>query len=123
MSGFKIYMIICLLTISGTVLKSQDSKPSKKTISGKITDEQSQLPLGDVIVQLINQKDSSLAKSEFSDEKGEFVFMNIDSGMYFIQTTLINYPKYSGGAFAVNENLLLPIINLSKSNINLNEVV
>lgn len=112
-----------MLTFSGTALKPQDTQAFKKTVSGKITDEQTQLPLSDVIVQLIRQKDSSLAKTEFSDEKGEFVFMNIDSGMYFIQTTLINYPKYSSGAFAVKEDLLLPIITLNKSNINLTEVV
>lgn len=123
MSSFKLYTIVCLLVFNTTALKAQENQGKNKSVSGKITDEQTRLPLSDVIVQLIKQKDSSLVKTEFTDEKGEFIFSGIDIGNYFIQTTLINYPKYKSAVFALTENTVLPTITLNKNTTNLNEVI
>jgi hypothetical protein len=126
MSGSKLYMIFAFALLSGMAssrsLGSTLIKATKYIVSGQIADEQSGLPLSDVIVQLIRSKDSVLVKTEFTDEKGTFIFPNVDSGNYFIRTNLLNYPAYASAVFVVQGDLVLPVTRLSKTNINLSEV-
>jgi hypothetical protein len=115
-------MIFGFALLSGTASFAQQNQVSRYIVSGTLTDDPSNLPLSDAIVQLIRQKDSSLVKTEFSDEKGAFVFPNTDTGTYFVKTILLNYPDQATAVFTVQSNLTLPDIRLSKTNINLSEV-
>lgn len=122
MSGCKLHMFFGFALLSGMVSFAQQNQAVRYTVAGTVTDDVSNLPLSDVIVQLIRQADSSLMKTEFSDEKGTFSFPNTDTGTYFIKTTLLNYPDQAMAAFAVKSDMMLPAISLSKTNISLNEV-
>lgn len=61
-------------------------------ISGKIIDEK-QNPAKSVTVLLLNTKDSTLAKSAITNDKGIFVLENIVIGNYLLQINVLNYKK------------------------------
>ncbi|MGN6530831.1 MAG: TonB-dependent receptor domain-containing protein [Ginsengibacter sp.] len=61
-------------------------------ISGIVLNKQNQ-PLGDASVLLLNAKDSSLVKGTVSSKKGEYSFLKISSGTYFIASSFVNYKQ------------------------------
>jgi iron complex outermembrane receptor protein len=68
------------------------------SVSGKITDDNNE-PLPGVVAELRNAKDSSLAKVNVTDAKGEFAFANIKEGKYFLKTSLVGFNPYRGEVF------------------------
>ncbi len=64
----------------------------KASVKGIITDTTSQQNLYNSTISLLRAKDSILYKFTRSDEKGNFIFKNIDSGKYVL---LITYPGYA----------------------------
>lgn len=79
--------------------------------------------VADVVVQLLKVSDSSLVKTEFTDEKGVFEFNPILEGSYFIQATVLGYSTFLSNAIVVNTSVMLPAFKLNKSDVKLNEVV
>lgn len=78
---------LCSLLIS-TVVLSQ-SKTQKNTIIGKITDTTNEtLPYATVILQDINDK---LIQGVVTNENGDFVFTNINTGNYTIEAQYIGF--------------------------------
>ncbi len=78
---------LCSLLIS-TVVLSQ-SKTQKNTIIGKITDITNEtLPYATVILQDINDK---LIQGVVTNENGDFIFTNINTGNYTIETQYIGF--------------------------------
>ena len=69
------------------------------TISGNITDNSSE-PLTGAIAELRNSSDSSLAKVNVADVKGDYAFVNVRPGNYFLKTSLLGFEPYTGNAFA-----------------------
>ncbi len=80
-------------------------------------------PVPDAIIQLLKASDSSLVKTEFTDEKGEFKFSYVAEGTYMIQANVLGYTKFISAALPVNASKTLPAFQLQKSEVALNEVV
>lgn len=55
--------------------------------------DESGLPLRDVTVQLLNAKDSTLVKGVATNPSGEFYFLNIKAGRYFLKITCIGFDE------------------------------
>jgi iron complex outermembrane receptor protein len=92
------------------------------TVSGKITDTNGEALPG-VVAELRNAKDSSLAKVNVTDAKGEYSFANIKAGKYFLKTTLIGFTPYHSEAFSFDgaTEKQMPIVKMGVSSVNLKE--
>lgn len=93
---------------------SNEIAGSLKTDSGEL--------ITDAVVQLLKAKDSSLVKTEFTDEKGVFKFSRLASENYFIQANVLGYKAYSSNIFSVSGTTVLEPFMLQKSEVTLNEV-
>jgi len=90
-------------------------------VSGKLLGSQN-APVADAIIQLLKSSDSSLVKTEFTDDKGNFTFSGTKQGAYIIQTTVLGYKSFLSSPIDVNSSIQLPAITLQKSEIELKEV-
>ncbi len=102
-------------------ISAQENNIQKNELIGYIVNEQKQ-PVQDVIIQLLKTSDSSLVKTEFSDEKGEFKFSDINTGSYFIQTNSIGYVKHNSELIFLNQSKTLEPVILQKTAVALTEV-
>lgn len=109
-----------MLAIAAWQGKAQPSDAAAYGLKGSIVGDK---PQADVVVQLLSAKDSSLVKTEFTDEKGIFVFSAIPGGNYFIQTSLLGYKPYTSDVIALNGDKSLGPFSLSKADVELKEVV
>ncbi|MCH5596920.1 TonB-dependent receptor [Niabella ginsengisoli] len=69
-----------------------------QTVNGKITDN-SQVPMPNASVSLLNAKDSSLKKINAADKEGNFLFEHIAAGKYILMATSIGYAKTYSAVF------------------------
>lgn len=115
------FLFIITLLVYQIEMFAQDSTSSKYELSGTFKDNQQQ-PILDAIVQLLKSSDSSLVKTEFTDEKGQFKFTEIKTGFYFIQSNVLGYEKYTSDVIPLLQSKVLDNIVLQKNNVNLNEV-
>jgi iron complex outermembrane receptor protein len=92
------------------------------SVSGKITDDNNE-PLPGVVAELRNAKDSSLAKVNVTDAKGEFAFANIKEGKYFLKTSLVGFNPYRGEVFNYDgaTDKQIAVVKMSVSSIQLKE--
>lgn len=102
-------------------ISAQENNIQKNELIGYIVNEQKH-PVQDVIIQLLKTSDSSLVKTEFSDEKGEFKFSDINTGSYFIQTNSIGYVKYNSELILLDQSKTLEPVILQKTTVALSEV-
>lgn len=79
-------------------------------------------PAADAIVQLLKSSDSSLVKTEFTDERGVFAFSHVVDGNYLIQANVLGFTQFISAPFPVNSSKTLPDFQLQKSEVTLNEV-
>lgn len=87
---------------------------AQTNLAGTATDAEGK-GLEMALVGVFSGADSTLVKSTFTDEKGEFLLEKIDEGSYFITIGLIGYATYSSEIILVksDETLLrLPIVQL-----------
>jgi len=96
-------------------------KVSLHNINGILLDEQ-KAPVGDGIIQLFSALDSSLIKTEFSDNSGNFSFSDVKPGRYFIHVTVQGFQKHLSQLFEVAGNYELEKIFLIKSAAELKEI-
>lgn len=80
-------------------------------------------PFENVTAELLNAKDSSLAKAAITDNTGLAEFTNIKPGVYFVKLAVINYTVYMEGPFSVSDDKKLPLISLHPASKELQEVV
>jgi len=109
----KIYISVLLLfLIAPLKVFSQDNpqitpemrekfKNFKGTVSGIVIDKDNNTPLQLVTVQLLKQKDSSLASGGETDAAGKFTFSDVKAGRYKIVASFAGYKK------AVMQGILL----------------
>jgi iron complex outermembrane receptor protein len=92
------------------------------SISGKITDDNNE-PLTGAVAELRNAADSSLAKANAADAKGNFSFVNVKAGNYYLKTSFIGFNQYSGSAFAYDgsSEKEMPVIKMSASSLTLKQ--
>ena len=92
-----------------------------QTISGKIIDEKRN-PSEFVSVLLLRNADSSLVKSELTDNKGNYTFQNISKGTYLIAVSMIGYKKEYKPISVLDTELIVPLITLAPGGNLLKEV-
>lgn len=97
---------------------------SSGKIIGKITGT-GHSPLEATVVSLLLAEDSSLVKTQFSDQDGSFEFSSLKQNNYKISIEYLGYTKYESQSIAVAQDpVSLGEINLQPSEANtLNEVV
>lgn len=76
-------------------------------------------------IGLFKSSDSSLFKGTLTAEDGYFTIQNIPAGSYYLMVSIVGFKKYKSSTFVVenNENKKLDIINLTKENYQLDEVI
>lgn len=95
---------------------------AQTTIKGIIKDGDAPIPFATVAV--LNAKDSSLVKANYSNENGTFAFNGLDNGKYLLNISGIGYKKtYSPVFEAVGNEIDLGILQVAKEVSQLDEVV
>src|SRR6476469_6913052 len=101
----KLILFAALLTISAY------SNAQTYTLSGKLVSADKAF-VPDAVIQLLKSADSSLIKTEFTDEKGNFVFSEVKQGSYLIQTNVLGYQSYLSTVIDLTTSVQLPEISL-----------
>jgi hypothetical protein len=93
------------LLFTGLIIASLQShaQTTTATINGKITDG-TQKPLEGATVILLNDKDSSIAKTTISADNGTFSFERIRYGNYKISVSLTGFSKYKTDRILASES-------------------
>ena len=106
--SFKLISLFLLLNVFAFAQTS--------SVTGKITDTNGE-PLTGSVIEIRNQKDSSLAKVNVADAKGEFSFESIKAGDYYIKTTFIGFVPNIGNAFSFDgvSPKQIPVIKMASS--------
>jgi outer membrane receptor protein involved in Fe transport len=99
----KYIFISILILIASTNIYSQP-KNIKGTISGKVIDESTNLPLESATVQIINIIGDELVNGGATDYKGEFRITEIPSGTYNIKVSYIGYNTSVLKGILINKN-------------------
>ena len=105
----KIYFFVAMLFATQLVM-------AQYKLSGKITDFDTQEPVKNASVYLVDLK-----KSTVSDQNGNYAFQNLKSGKYFVEITGDNYTSLLV-SIEVNQDAVSNII-LQKSAKEIDEVV
>lgn len=96
-------LLLCFLRIISTEAQTTGQ------INGHIIDEK-QIPVMYAVVSLFRATDTVQVKSAITTEKGEFKFVNLSEGIYFIAVEWVGYVKKLNGPFTLNpEQQLLSI--------------
>lgn len=114
-------LLLFAMSFNGIVASYSQQLSGSSELTGSLIAGSDEV-IADALVQLLKAKDSSLVKTEFTDEKGIYRFLGIAPGDYFIQANVLGYKSYSGSVFSVNEKTLLEPFLLVKSEVTLNEV-
>lgn len=112
----KLLFLFVSLVSSSVILAQSD-------ISGTIQDSLNR-KISNVNVLLWRASDSGLVKGILTDEKGNFLFNNIQKGSYFISSTYTGFAPYHSEIFIIStaQNKDLGIINLYEKALELKEV-
>lgn len=91
-------------------------------ISGKITDYSNE-PLTGATAELRNSLDSTLTKVNVADGKGQFSFVNIKEGKYFVKISLLGFVPFNSDVFTYDGVSIkeLPSFKISTSTVTLKE--
>src|SRR5687768_6925285 len=93
-----------------------------QTISGTIKDDTDK-PLAGASVALKKVTDSTVVKLAVSSAAGNYQFLNIPNGKYFINTTFVGYSSSNSKSFEHSGSVTtVPALILVKSNNDLKEV-
>ena len=83
---------LCLFLLASIINFSQESRENKLyKINGTVTDTVENAKLSYVNVALLSKKDSSFIKSGITNDNGEFLINQIDSGEYLLRVMNISY--------------------------------
>ncbi|RAJ32968.1 outer membrane beta-barrel protein [Pedobacter cryoconitis] len=91
-------MFLCFLRIT---LVNGQTTGEKGQIAGHVADEK-HLPVMYGAVSLLSAADSIQVKSAITTEKGEFKFLNLLPGTYFITVEWVGYEKKLNGPFTIS---------------------
>lgn len=114
----QILILGTLLTLCFSVFSF---KAQSANISGEVKNEKGKL-LSHVAVLLLQSKDSSLVKGDYTNEAGVFKFENIENGTYLISVSSIGFQKYYSEPMIVTANDLQKNITLNNADKALREV-
>ncbi|MBK7883232.1 MAG: carboxypeptidase regulatory-like domain-containing protein [Chitinophagaceae bacterium] len=101
-----------LLLIVLPILSFQLIAQTRSKINGQVNDDNK--PVNAATVFLQKASDSSIIKTNITDNKGNFSFEEVIASDYFITITNVGYQKYFSSGFTVKEgeNFILPAISL-----------
>lgn len=118
----RLFYLFALFVVTAitTVVFGQTSN-QRITISGRVVSDKNE-PVADAIVSLFTT-DGKIVKTESSDEKGDFIFSNVNTGSYQIKIAVNGKQRYSGEMFTANENWVVGTMTLLPDTQNLEEVV
>ncbi|MCB0685405.1 MAG: TonB-dependent receptor [Saprospiraceae bacterium] len=94
------------------------------TISGTVLDDQGQgIPYATILLQ--KSMDSSMVKADISDDHGDYIFLNVSAGNYFIEVSYIGFSSVQTEPFDFDGRgiLNIPSITLKSQAEDLAEVV
>jgi hypothetical protein len=92
------------------------------SISGRVTDEHGK-PVALASIMLLNAADSSLSRTELSDEKGEYQLTPATEGQFIVKVSMIGFStEYSASVTVAANNINMPDILLARKSQELNEV-
>jgi len=83
-----------------------------QTISGKVTDDK-QKPVRSATILLLKQSDSSLVKSQLSDNEGVFTFTGIAAGKYLVKINVVSQKESLLPVEVNDKDVQLGTINLT----------
>lgn len=112
---FKIVLVV-LVSLSFKAIRAQSY-----SLSMSLSDA-NKVPIKEAIVQLLNSKDSSIVKNEFSDNNGLVVFQELASSSYLVQINIMGYRSYLSPEINLRSDYTLPNIILEQTELLLNEV-
>ena len=90
-------------------------------INGKIIDDAGK-PVSLASVILLRAADSSLVKSELTNDQGAYEFVSVADGTYLLKVTLIGYQAYTSDKFTLSCNIAQPDITLHSTSKELKEI-
>jgi len=115
----KIFFILSILSFFFSIAATAQATAK---ITGSVKDEQGKA-LQSATISLLRSKDSSLAKLAVSAQDGQFEFINMKPGKYFVSVVLVGYAKASSTAFDyATMDISVPAIALRQSAREMNEV-
>lgn len=88
---FRKYLEALLLILFSTITLAQQSNTS---IYGKVIEENSNDPIEQATIRLLNVKDSSLIKGAISSQHGAFTIKNAPRGNYLLHVSFIGYAPF-----------------------------
>ncbi|MCB0666611.1 MAG: TonB-dependent receptor [Saprospiraceae bacterium] len=113
-----------LFTLIFLFIYSLTSAKNDPQITGAISDDQGQdVPYATVLLQ--KATDTSMVKADISDEAGNYTFLNVPAGTYFIEVTFVGYGTSHSAPFQFDGKSVfkVPSIILSQQTEQLSEVV
>lgn len=113
-----------LFTLIFLLMASVGFSKDDPQIKGKIVDEKgSEIPYATVLLQ--KSADTTMVKADISDEDGEFTFVNIAAGNYFIEISYIGYTNILSATFEYDGKsiYMVPVLTLKQQAEQLAEVV
>ena len=100
--SIKAFAAVSLLLLGSWLnLQAQNTKKAA-TVKGKITDQQTNAPLGYATVWIFKSTDSTLAGGGISDEKGQ-ILVEVGYGQYYAVVEFIGYKSLIISPFAVSK--------------------
>lgn len=122
MLRFILFLAVFMVSTMTSLLFGQSlEQPEKISISGKIMSDKNE-NVANAIVYLVDSS-QKLAKTEYSDENGQFLFQNVSKEMYQIKIVENGKTRHESELFEAVQNLELPPIVLKADVQNLDEVV
>jgi iron complex outermembrane receptor protein len=103
-------LLIAALLLGNTAIFAQNNSK----ITGQVNDASGK-PLAAINMLLNRAKDSVFVKAAVSDKEGNYSFVGIKSGDYFISTSAVGYQKNSSPAFTISDGETKAISTLSLS--------
>lgn len=111
-----------LLLAPATVLRGQDATADTASLSGTILTHNGK-PFTDAVIFLNTAADSTMVKTEITDEQGLFRMLHIQKGAYFVTIMFNNALIYSGSPFSLPADLELQPITVAEPAKKLDEIV
>lgn len=118
----KFFINLTVALLLGVSFVLAQTPATKGKVSGAILDEKSQ-PFPFVNVLLLKAKDSTLSKGLAADDKGKFLFDQVDAGEYLTLVSMVGYQKAYSKVFSVSDQTVnLPSFSLLPESQALKEV-
>ncbi len=116
------FLLFTLFILRGVIFTSAQTPTTQGTVQVTILDDNSK-PLEGANINLLNAKDSSLAKANITDAQGLATLENVKFGKYLISVSSLGFKTHLSSGINLNTaSLAVPSIRLEKEEKTLAEV-